>query len=84
MSAELDAVSPMHSKLLAAQRDIALAPAGGKLLALQDAALRIAPWIASGQLPRPDAVDVLRGAAQSNGLYAQCRTGDVEHVFGMG
>jgi putative DNA primase/helicase len=71
----------LHPELVEAKRQIALAPAAGKLLAIQSQALRLAPLA----VPKPDKVDTLMEAAEAHGL---CRTTrqreDVEHVVGEG
>jgi putative DNA primase/helicase len=74
----------LHPALILGQRDIALAADSEQLRALQDSAIRVAPLVASGEIPKPDAVDALCDAAKNNGLYARYRAGDIEHVVGMG
>ena len=75
-----------HPELIAARRAVAHAPEKlGKLVAIQREALRLAPLIASGAIPRGEAVDCLKDVGRAYGL---CITGrereTVEHVIGEG
>lgn len=74
----------VHPEFLSAQRDVSVAAKGDKLLALQDAALRLAHFVANGKFLKPDAVDALCEAAANNGLHAKFRRDDIEHVIGQG
>lgn len=72
-----------HAELVAAEQLVALA--ADKLRALQTVALRLAAFVAKGEIAKPDAVDALYSVAEGHGLL---RTGrdreDIEHVIGQG
>jgi len=79
------ALSEQQAVLTAAKCAVALAPKEDKLRALQDEALRLAPLVKNGRIPKPDAVDTLVETATAHGLYQTERDRqNVEHVIGMG
>jgi hypothetical protein len=71
-----------HSVLHAAVRAIALAPED-KLRAIEDARIRLAPTVGSGELLKCDAIDALCNAARAHGLYSRHRDSDIDYIIGM-
>jgi hypothetical protein len=72
-----------HPELIAAGQSVALSP--DKLRALQAAAIRIAPFVAKGEIAKPDALDALLGNAEAHGLLRTKRDREnIEHVIGQG
>jgi hypothetical protein len=79
MSSEAAHQPKSHLELIAARRCVALA--SDKLRAIQNEGLRLKPFVDRREIPEPDAVDALREAARSNGLYKRHCYDDIEHVI---
>ncbi len=73
----------LHPELDAAWRNVALAD--DKLRAIQDEAIRLSPFVFSGEIAKPDAVDALWRIALNHDLCStHHRLDDAEHVIGEG
>jgi AAA domain-containing protein len=72
-----------HPELIASEKSVALSP--DKPRALQTEALRLAAFVAKGEIAKPDAVDALYGVAEGLGLLRTKRDReDIEHLIGQG
>jgi AAA domain len=72
-----------HPELIAAAQRVALSP--DRLRGLQTVALRLAAFVAKGEIAKPDAVDALYDAAVGHGLLRTERDREnIEHVIGQG
>jgi hypothetical protein len=78
----VNTIAAPHQELLAAKGNIAVAL--DKLRAIQGEALRLRPLVASGEIPRREAVEALNERAAIHGVNRTCPPGELDRIIADG